>query len=1002
MAYGGARIAGIALLFAAGTAFAQTSSSCFPLAVLSGPGGGGLDGGSVVRTPGTSVSLGLNDCFQSVAYTTLWSPSGQTTSTAIVTAPPPGVTQTHTVRTTSASAIKTGAISIIGANAGSPVCTMSAPTTTPSVGQTIALTVSCSPAASSYTWSSSSSDITLVSGQNTTQATYTFVTATPSGVHRALYMHPSNAAGSGQSAVAAFTVASGPTVAAPPAVPVSPGAYHTCALVVDGSVKCWGRNDLGQIGDATTSNRSFPAPVVGLGSGVTAVSTGSFHSCALFSNGGAKCWGSGASGALGDGSTVASATTPVTVTGFPAGAAGALFAISSGYEHTCGVGADTRVWCWGKNDVGQLNGVPGANRPVAVAVQSGTPPNTTNITDMVAVVAAQNHSCALSSTGGVKCWGDNQVGQTGSGSTNLTTSAVDVAGLASGVKAIAANGFHTCALTTGGGVKCWGRNASGRLGDGTTTDRFAPVDVVGLSSGVTAIAVGGTHSCALLSSGNVMCWGANSHGQVGDGTQTDRLVPVKVVGLPPNIQAIAGGGFFTSALATDGAVYQWGDNSFGQVGDGTLFDRIAPRAVIGVNGTGYLSLTNQVPTVPPQQAPAIPVSVTGSVSGAVADVTVTLTPRPQDAGTNPKIFAYGLAPASLVHAALKGSAEVPDTGIMAKSEGKATSDACKLVQLSDTGQLRGLSSASDLTPFVSSALSALGSSFKLLNNVPTVNIAGVTICLGYGPTPDAMVANGTSQCLLTVPSSVVCSPQPPQTGWWWNPAEGGRGYSIEVRNNKISWAAYLYDATGRATWHVANGAMLFDGALFVGPMYKVVNGQTLAGAYRSPFVSPNNLTIVGTVSLSFTDPGTGRMAWPGGNVPIERMNIVPNGLTATAAANQPESGWWWNADENGRGYFIEWQNGYADLASYMYDDAGNPVWYISVAQTPNSRVFAGTWWLFGGGQTLTGPFVPGAAQRINDNVAPVLIEFSDSQHAMLTLPVTGGGTRKIAIIRTPF
>ena len=144
------------------------------------------------------------------------------------------------------------------------------------------------------------------------------------------------------------------------------------------------------------------------------------------------------------------------------------------------------------------------------------------------------------------------------------------------------------------------------------------------------------------------------------------------------------------------------------------------------------------------------------------------------------------------------------------------------------------------------------------------------------------------------------------------------------------------------------------------------------------------------------------MVWPGGTVPIERMGIVPNGLAATAAPNQPESGWWWNAEENGRGYFIEWQNGYADLASYMYDDAGNAIWYISVAETPNTRLFSGKWWQFAGGQTLTGPFVTGAAHRINDNVGPVVIEFSDNQNAMLTLPTANGGTRRIPLTRAPF
>ena len=170
-------------------------------------------------------------------------------------------------------------------------------------------------------------------------------------------------------------------------------------------------------------------------------------------------------------------------------------------------------------------------RPVATPLQ--------NIT---AIAAGGSHTCALTAAGGVKCWGDNSNGQLGDGTTDHRLIPVDVVGLGSGVSAIAAGGDYTCAVTGAGGVKCWGDNFYGQLGDGTTFDRWTPVDVAGLSSGVSAIAAGGRHSCALSGAGQVKCWGNNIVGQLGDGTTTNRSAPADVVGLDSGSNAIAAGG----------------------------------------------------------------------------------------------------------------------------------------------------------------------------------------------------------------------------------------------------------------------------------------------------------------------------------------------------------------------------------------------------------------------------------------------------------------------------
>ena len=353
---------------------------------------------------------------------------------------------------------------------------------------------------------------------------------------------------------------------APPAVVA--GGTHTCALNAVGVLSCWGGADRGQLGIGSTAREPSPTRVPG---DVTysQVAAGIAHTCAVAKNGAAYCWGDNTYGQLGNGQAGDSSggghLAPARVAG-----AHSFRTVAIGTTHSCALTTSGEIWCWGRNLYGQVGDGSTQDRATPVRVESTA--------RFVALAVGWNHSCALDTVGQAFCWGQNASGQLGDGTTIVRAVPTSVSG--GGLfRAIAAGGSHTCALSTVGQAYCWGRNMAGQLGSDDGRDHSVPTKV---SSAVayTDITAGGVHSCALTAAGAADCWGRNSYGQLGDGTTTDRPMPVKVRGGQAFV-AIHASGAHTCATSTSGTAYCWGNNSDGQLGDGTTGDRSEPTPVMG-------------------------------------------------------------------------------------------------------------------------------------------------------------------------------------------------------------------------------------------------------------------------------------------------------------------------------------------------------------------------------------------------------------------------------------
>jgi alpha-tubulin suppressor-like RCC1 family protein len=387
--------------------------------------------------------------------------------------------------------------------------------------------------------------------------------------------------------------------------PITAGQYHSCAILGNASVKCWGRSNLGNLGIGTTDDRgnepgemaALSSINLGTGRTATSISGSNVHTCALLDNASVKCWGHGENGRLGqgnpnnlgDGANEMGDNLP----SIDLGTGRTATAIAAGGTHSCAILDNGSVKCWGGNSWGQLGldytpdnlgHQPGEMGDNLSSINLGTGRTAT------AIAAGIFHSCAILDNGSVKCWGRNAHGQLGIDNTtdmgDNTGHMAQLTGINLGTgrtaTAIAAGYWHSCALLDNASVKCWGRNNYGQLGIdnvtimGDNTGEMAQLTGINLGTGrtATAIAAGHYHSCAILDNGSVKCWGLNNYGQLGiDSTTAKGNISGSMAGLSSinlgtgrTATAIAAGGWHSCALLDNASVKCWGINSKGQLG----------------------------------------------------------------------------------------------------------------------------------------------------------------------------------------------------------------------------------------------------------------------------------------------------------------------------------------------------------------------------------------------------------------------------------------------------
>ena len=355
------------------------------------------------------------------------------------------------------------------------------------------------------------------------------------------------------------------------ATAVFAGSNHTCALLENRELLCWGAAAASGAADYFT-DRLRPGRIAGLAPGVVAATGGLLHSCALFDDGGVQCWGINSNGSLGNNSTAPSLTPVI------AGPMAAASSVSASANFTCAIAAGAAM-CWGSGTTGEQGNGDTFDRHAPGAVSGLN-------ASVASIATGYNAACATLAGGEARCWGQNTAGKLGANlpSNSMQTVPVTVAADA-GIAQIFPALTFACAVSSVGQLLCWGANGLGQLGDGTSNGtRPGIAATLPFDAGILSVASGGAaeHSCVGTVRG-AMCWGNNDHGQVGDGTVSvggqAHAIPTPVVDLHEPVVSMARGASHTCAVTQSGGVYCWGLNDHGQLGDGTTTPRFVPTLV---------------------------------------------------------------------------------------------------------------------------------------------------------------------------------------------------------------------------------------------------------------------------------------------------------------------------------------------------------------------------------------------------------------------------------------
>ena len=797
---------------------------------------------------------------------------------------------------------------------------------------------------------------------------------------------------------------------------ITAGFYHTCALKTSGGVACWGRNGSGQLGDGSSSGSSTPQPVSGL-SGIAQIAAGGYHTCAISGSGALFCWGFNNDGELGNGTT-ASSTVPVAVSGLGSG----VRSISLGWAHSCAFLNAGGVECWGYNGAGQFGN--------GTQTGSSTPTPATSLTaSIVAIVAGDLSTCAVTTQGGALCWGSNQFFQLGLGQSIGVASPTPVTNISSGASTIGSGSAHTCALMQAGevycwgsdvqgqlgngkisasssypvqvalsasatalavghdsncaitaatGAVCWGANTNGGLGDGTTIDRSSPVAVSGLASGVAAIGAGSLHACALTVTGSVYCWGYNASGQLGNGNTTDHYTPSPVAGLS-GIAAIAVGGWHNCALTSTGGVLCWGDNGQGRLGDGTTSDRSTPTQVAGL-ASGVVQIT----------------------AGWYHTCALTSAGAVLCWGYN----YYGqLGDGSTTNSAAPVRVAGLPSGVVAISAG--TDHTCALTNVgtlycwgyNSTGGLGDSTFADRTQPTV--AVHAGGTGSLATNDWFLDLDPGISKTIPADKIPVFLVNASGNAATALVSTTASVSFRASDVGnpiyvFGYVPASLVKGARLRKDDNTCVLAQLSSSGVPQAVSSSSLQGYVSNVTTTQGQAITVLNNVMASNVAGATF-------CVGTAAAGGDAVGAGNSRCVATVPPASSTD--PICLPPGAVVNSPGalSGLWWNSGESGWGIHFTQRRNVVFAAWYTYDASGNPKWYVASdcampAQNATSGTCSGTLYEVNGPTFFGTAFNPSLVNVVA--AGSLSVNFADANNASMSYTV-GGQSRTVAITRQP-